>query len=75
LQLLERRRAVLVDRLADAQAPVNTRATRRAPDRYLTSLMEHRTRSTERDLEWVDELIAAEQSAAREPATDSLDVA
>jgi DNA-binding PadR family transcriptional regulator len=64
LQMLERRRAVLADRLNDAQAPASTRSSRRAPDRYLTSLMEHRTRSTERDLEWVDELIAAEQSAA-----------
>jgi hypothetical protein len=37
--------------------------------------MEHRTRSTQRDLEWVDELIAAEQSAMRESATGSVDVA
>jgi DNA-binding PadR family transcriptional regulator len=77
LQLLERRRAVLVERLAEAAAPTAgaARTTRRAPDRYLTSLMEHRTRSTQRDLEWVDELIAAEQSAMRESATGSVDVA
>jgi DNA-binding PadR family transcriptional regulator len=75
LQLLERRRAVLVERLATSATATGQRPTRRAPDRYLTSLMEHRTRSTERDLEWVDELIAAEQSAMREPATDSVDVA
>jgi DNA-binding PadR family transcriptional regulator len=75
LQLLERRRAVLVERLAEAETPAPGRAARRDPDRYLTSLMEHRTRSTERDLEWVDELINAEQSAMRDSATDSVDVA
>jgi DNA-binding PadR family transcriptional regulator len=84
LQLLERRRAVLVERLTEARTePAAGRTNRRAPDRYLTSLMEHRTRSTERDLEWVDELIAAEQSAAHEtassitdaPAADVVDVA
>jgi DNA-binding PadR family transcriptional regulator len=75
LRMLERRRAVLAERLTEAHAPTSARPSRRAPDRYLTSLMEHRTRSTQRDLEWVDELIAAEQSAAREPATDSVDVA
>jgi len=82
LQLLERRRSVLVERLADAprtespdRAPTAAPGGRRAPDRYLTSLMEHRTRSTQRDLEWVEELIAAERSAMRESATDSVDVA
>ncbi len=75
LQMLERRRAVLIERLAAAEAPTpeSARATRRAPDRYLTSLIEHRNRSTQRDLEWVDGLIAAERSAAPEP--DSVDVA
>ena len=29
-------------------------------DRYTRSLFEHRTQSTQRDLEWVDALIAAE---------------
>jgi len=33
-------------------------------DRYARSLAEHRSRSIERDLEWIDELVAAEQSAA-----------
>jgi DNA-binding PadR family transcriptional regulator len=77
LQLLERRRAVLVERLAEAAAPAPARGrtTGRAPDRYLTSLMEHRTRSTQRDLEWVDDLIAAEHAAMRESTTDTVDVA
>jgi DNA-binding PadR family transcriptional regulator len=55
LELLTRRRAALADRLA--------RAHRSSPgrgDRYTRSLFEHRTQSTERDLEWVDTLIAAE---------------
>ena len=55
LEILERRRAALSDRLH--------RARRTSPgrnDRYSRSLFEHRTQSTERDLEWVDALIAAE---------------
>jgi DNA-binding PadR family transcriptional regulator len=68
LQLLERRRAVLVERLERAASPARGRTPRSggAPDRYLASLMEHRTRSVERDLEWIDELIAAERDAMRE---------
>jgi DNA-binding PadR family transcriptional regulator len=83
LQLLERRRAVLVDRLDRATNPARGRANRGAgragrqaptaastggagaPDRYLSALMEHRTRSIERDLEWIDELIASERDAMR----------
>lgn len=55
LEVLTRRRAALADRLA--------RARRSSPgrgDRYTRSLVEHRTQSTQRDLEWVDALIAAE---------------
>jgi DNA-binding PadR family transcriptional regulator len=55
LDVLTRRRAALADRLA--------RARRTSPgrgDRYTRSLFEHRTQSTQRDLEWVDALIAAE---------------
>lgn len=62
LAFLERRRSVLAARLARAQ-----RFEQRRSDRYARSLMEHRTRSTERDLEWIDELIAAERAAATEP--------
>jgi len=55
LEVLTRRRAALADRLA--------RARRTSPgrgDRYSRSLFEHRTQSTQRDLEWVDTLVAAE---------------
>lgn len=64
ITILERRRADLAARLARAERS-------RAPsalDRYARSLMEHRTKSIERDLEWVDELLAAEHAAA-EPET------
>lgn len=57
LDLLERRRAELRDRLARA-----TRSRGPARDRYTRSLAEHRTRSVERDLEWVEELIEAERT-------------
>ncbi len=52
---LERRRTELADRLARAR---RTRGP--AVDRYTRSLLEHRNRSTERDLEWLDDLIASE---------------
>ena len=64
LELLERRRADLADRLHRA-----SRSRGGAPtiDRYVRSLMEHRATSTERDLEWVDELIRTERSALDAP--------
>jgi DNA-binding PadR family transcriptional regulator len=65
LEVLTRRRTALADRLA--------RARRSSPgrgDRYTRSLFEHRTQSTQRDLEWIDELIAAEGRDERlDPAT------
>jgi DNA-binding PadR family transcriptional regulator len=66
LELLMRRRAALADRLA--------RARRSSPgrgDRYTRSLFEHRTQSTQRDLEWVDALIAAEGREDVDPITPS----
>jgi DNA-binding PadR family transcriptional regulator len=66
LELLERRRAGLNERLAQARG-----AAPRRGDRYLRSLAEHRTESTARDLAWVDELIAAERLAAHpEPSQE-----
>lgn len=58
LVFLEHRRTELTERLARAR-----RARGPAVDRYTHSLMEHRTRSTERDLEWIDELIATEEQS------------
>lgn len=55
--LLERRRADLGEHLTRAR---RTRSGK--SDRYTRSLMEHGTKSIERDLEWVDDLLAAERS-------------
>jgi len=66
LDVLTRRRAALADRLA--------RARRTSPgrgDRYTRSLFEHRTQSTQRDLEWVDALIAAEGHDEAGPSNTS----
>jgi DNA-binding PadR family transcriptional regulator len=58
LELLARRRTELSDRLSRAR-----RGRGPAVDRYTRSLLEHRTRSTERDLEWIEQLIAEEALA------------
>ncbi|HZJ27244.1 MAG TPA: PadR family transcriptional regulator [Acidimicrobiia bacterium] len=60
LAVLERRRAELDTRLAALRAGRTTTGR----DRYAHSLAQHRARSIERDLEWVEELVVAEQSAA-----------
>jgi DNA-binding PadR family transcriptional regulator len=59
LGLLERRRAHLVERLARARASI--RAGRERMDAYTQSLMEHGTEATERDISWLDSLIATER--------------
>jgi DNA-binding PadR family transcriptional regulator len=66
LELLTRRRAALADRLARAQRSAPGRG-----DRYTRSLFEHRTQSTQRDLEWVDALIAAEGLDDADPISPS----
>ncbi len=63
LEVLTRRRAALADRLAHAR-----RASPGRGDRYTRSLFEHRTQSTQRDLEWVDALIAAEGHDEPDPS-------
>ena len=60
VELLERRRAVLADGLAHARRSGLGRG-----DRYARSLFEHRTQSTQRDLEWIEALIAAEAARRR----------
>jgi DNA-binding PadR family transcriptional regulator len=59
LGMLERRRAHLVERLAQARSAIRTSWERL--DDYTRSLMEHGTESTERDISWLDQLIAAER--------------
>src|SRR3989440_4370218 len=59
LGLLERRRAHLVERLARARSTI--RASRERMDAYTRSLMDHGTQATERDISWLDSLIATER--------------
>jgi DNA-binding PadR family transcriptional regulator len=62
LALLERRRTQLTQRLSRSR-----RAPSRTIDRYTRSLLEHRARSTQHDLEWIEELIAEERAQLVEP--------
>jgi DNA-binding PadR family transcriptional regulator len=57
LDILQRRRAQLTEKLARSQQAS-------ASDRYTRALIEHETVTVERDLEWVDSLIAAESGDA-----------
>jgi len=59
LGMLERRRAQLVERLARARSTI--RASKERMDAYTRSLMEHGTEATERDISWLDTLIATER--------------
>ena len=60
VELFERRRATLAERLSRARRSGATRG-----DRYTRSVLEHRTQSTQRDLEWVEQLLAAERGEGR----------
>jgi len=68
LGLLERRRAQLVERLDRARTSVRT--GRERLDAYARSLLEHGNETTERDISWLDRLIAAERNATQ-PQTAS----
>jgi DNA-binding PadR family transcriptional regulator len=65
LGLLERRRAHLVERLAQARTVI--RSGRERLDSYTRSLAEHSTEATERDISWLDRLIAAERQKGETP--------
>jgi DNA-binding PadR family transcriptional regulator len=57
LAFLERRRVQLAQRLASSRrGPTN-----RTIDRYTRSLLEHRAKSTQHEIEWIEELIAQER--------------
>ena len=60
LGLLQRRRATLVERLSERRRSMRTPGERL--DRYVRSLMEHETESTERDIAWLDRLIEEESA-------------
>ena len=59
LRLLERRRAHLVEQLAQLQD-----RRRAARDSYRSSLLDHSNASTEADIRWLDGLIAAERGSS-----------
>ena len=59
LRLLERRRAHLVQRLAELRLATGGG---RALDPYARSVVEHTAESTERDISWLDHLITAERA-------------
>jgi hypothetical protein len=64
LELLQRRRHQLAEKLArgrQALAAYAGAGRGPGPDRYTRALIEHETTTAERDLEWVDSLIAAER--------------
>jgi DNA-binding PadR family transcriptional regulator len=65
LSLLERRRALLVQRLGDAES------TRADLDPYARSVVQHTTDGIARDIGWLDRLIEGERliSSAAEPAS------
>jgi len=60
IKLLERRRAYLEDRLSTIKDSLST--TRARVDDYTHALIEHGQTSTESDIAWVDDLIAAERT-------------
>lgn len=60
LALLERRRAYLVDKLAEFKS--NLRDYRERIDSYTLSLQNHGMASTESDIAWIDELINQERA-------------
>jgi len=63
IQTLQRRRRQLVDRLGVSKSALRDATARRGSlDRYTQALMERSLRTTEADIEWLDELIAAERS-------------
>jgi DNA-binding PadR family transcriptional regulator len=68
IELLERRRVALLTRLSQSRRATSTRN-----DRYSRSLVEHRTRSIQRDLEWVDELLEAERATDVDDRADHPD--
>jgi len=61
MALLERRRALLVQRLGEAQAP------RDDLDVYARSVVQHTADGVARDISWLDTLIEAERAAVTEP--------
>lgn len=64
IRSLDRRRRDLVERLGDTRRSLQ-RATGKAADRYTLALMRRTVIATQADIEWLDELIAAERGIAQ----------
>ena len=62
LRLLERRKAFLEDKLDEGSRSLQ-RATRGRADGYTLSLMRHGIQTTQNDIVWLEQLIAAERVA------------
>jgi DNA-binding PadR family transcriptional regulator len=62
VRLFERRRATLIERLAKTR-------NRPGRDAYATALLEHGAATTERDISWLDDLIARERAHAQRTDT------
>jgi len=71
MSLLERRRAQLVERLSRARTNLRARGERSASDSYTRSLIEHGTETTEREISWLDRLIAGEHDGTPAPDTQA----
>lgn len=66
VEVLERRRAYLTDKLVEIRTQLRT--YRERIDAYTYRLMEHGLDNTSRDIEWVDRMIAEEKAAGAGPA-------
>ena len=69
LGLLERRRAQLIERLDRSRSTL--RGRRERMDNYMRSLVDHDTEATERDISWLDALIANEKQSLNESSTET----
>ena len=65
LRLLERRRAYLVERLAQARSSARARQAEGRIDLYTRSVLEHSNETIERDISWLDALIEAEKGSSK----------
>lgn len=65
LRLLERRRVQLMQRLDEARSAMSSASAGPRPlDPYASAVFEHTADSTERDIAWLERLIAAERARA-----------
>ena len=65
LRLLERRRAHLVERLAQSRSSARARQAEGRIDLYTRSVLEHSNETIERDISWLDALIEAEKGSSK----------